>query len=94
MGKRASNSPQRNGVDGGAQSEWKIFVELESAFAETVAQAGQAGRLVQTFTAEHAHSDLADTEYVARVEALVQWAAKGGKPTPESVAALVTPRTR
>ena len=44
-------------------------------------------RLVQTFTDEHAHSDLADAEYVARVEALVQWAAKGDKPTPESVAA-------
>ena len=51
-------------------------------------------RLVQTFTAEHAHSDLADAAYVARVEALVQWAAKGDKPTPESVAARVTPRTR
>ena len=45
-------------------------------------------RLVQTYTDEHEHehSDLADAEYVARVEALVQWAAKGDKPTPESVA--------
>ena len=52
-----------------------------------MAQAGQASRLVQTFTDEHGHSDLADAAYVARGEALVQWGAKGDKPTPESVAA-------
>jgi pimeloyl-ACP methyl ester carboxylesterase len=63
------------------------FVELESAFAETVGKAGKASLLVQTFTDEHEHSYLADAEYVALVEALLQWAAKGDQPTPASVAA-------
>ncbi len=63
------------------------FVELESAFADTVGQAGKASLLVQTFTDEHEHSYLADPEYVALVDAVLQWAAKGDKPTPESVAA-------
>ena len=63
------------------------FVELESAFADAVAGVGQSSRMVQTFTDEHEHSYLADAEYVALVDAVLQWAAKGDKPTPESVAA-------
>ncbi len=63
------------------------FVELESAFADNVARAGKTDLLVQTFTDEHEHSYLADAEYVALVDAVLQWAAKGDKPTPDSVAA-------
>ena len=63
------------------------FVELESAFADTVGKAGTAGLLVQTFTDEHDHSYLADAEYVALVGAVLEWAATGENPTPGSLAA-------
>jgi hypothetical protein len=62
------------------------FVELESAFRETVARAGNAERLVQTYTADNEHSYTSDVQYVAATEALVAWAQRGEKPTPQSVA--------
>jgi len=63
------------------------FVELESTFRDTMAAAGRADRLVQTYTDEHAHSYLADPEYVAAMGALLDWIDHGDKPTPASVAA-------
>lgn len=63
------------------------FVELESAFRETVARAGRLDRLVQTYTSDTEHSYLSDVQYVAAVEALLAWAQRGEKPTPQSVAA-------
>ena len=63
------------------------FVELESAFADTVARAGGSAWLVQTFTDEHEHSTLADAEYAALMQLLLQWAGGGAKPTPDAVAA-------
>jgi pimeloyl-ACP methyl ester carboxylesterase len=62
------------------------FVELDSAFLETMQRAGTADHLVQTFTDEHEHSYLSDAEYPALMEALLAWVAKGEKPTPQQVA--------
>lgn len=63
------------------------FVELESTFADRMAQLGGADRLVQVFTADQEHSYLADAEYVAAMAALLRWIEQGTKPTPQGVAA-------
>lgn len=62
------------------------FVELDSAFAETMARAGRSGNLVQTFTRDNEHSYLADPVYPALVAALLAWIDQGDKPTPQAVA--------
>ena len=62
------------------------FVELDSAFLETMQRAGTADHLVQTFTDEHEHSYLSDAEYPALIEALLAWIETGAKPTPKQVA--------
>lgn len=62
------------------------FVELESTFRDTMAAAGTAAQLVQTFTNEQEHSYLSDTEYPALLEALLAWVKSGDKPTPQQVA--------
>ena len=62
------------------------FVELESAFRETMAQGGSASRLVQTYTSDHAHSYLADPVYPALFEALLGWVERGEKPAPAAIA--------
>jgi len=66
------------------------FVELESTFADTVARAGNAARLVQAFTADNEHSYLSDVQYVAAVQALLAWVLRGDKPTPASIAERCT----
>ena len=63
------------------------FVELESAYRETLEAAGQGERLVQTFSEESEHSYLGDAQYPALFAALLDWIDQGVKPTPESVAA-------
>jgi hypothetical protein len=63
------------------------FVELESTFRDTMAAAGRADRLLQTFTAEHDHSYLSGPEYLGALAALLDWIDRGAKPTPETVAA-------
>jgi hypothetical protein len=63
------------------------FVELEAEFAATVAQAGRADRLVQTFTRDHEHSYLSDAAYVTLMQALLRWVDRGEKPTPAGIAA-------
>jgi alpha-beta hydrolase superfamily lysophospholipase len=62
------------------------FVELDSTFRDTMAAAGNAAHLVQTFTDEHEHSYLADPEYAALMEALLAWVTEGSQPTPQRVA--------
>jgi pimeloyl-ACP methyl ester carboxylesterase len=62
------------------------FVELETVFGETMAAAGHAGNLVQTYTREQEHSYLSDAEYPALMAALLDWVERGTKPTPHSVA--------
>jgi hypothetical protein len=63
------------------------FVELESAYRETLEAAGQGERLVQTFSEESEHSYLGDAQYPALFAALLDWIDQGVKPTPTSVAA-------
>lgn len=63
------------------------FVELEAEFAATMARAGRADRLVQTFTRDHEHSYLSDATYVTLMQALLRWVDRGEKPTPAGIAA-------
>jgi hypothetical protein len=62
------------------------FVELESAFHDTMARAGTAGHLVQTFTDDHEHSYLSDAAYATLMAALLQWVDGGPQPTPAGIA--------
>lgn len=63
------------------------FVELEAEFATTMARAGRADRLVQTFTGDHEHSYLSDVAYATLMQALLRWVDHGDKPTPARIAA-------
>ncbi|GGQ18374.1 alpha/beta hydrolase family protein [Streptomyces mutabilis] len=63
------------------------FVEHEAAYRATLRGAGRSGNLVQTFTDEHEHSSLSDSEYANSIAALDDWVRSGRKPTPRSVAA-------
>lgn len=62
------------------------FVELESAFAQTMHNAGTAHNLVQTFSDDKEHSYLSDPVYPALFATLLQWVETGVKPTPADVA--------
>jgi hypothetical protein len=63
------------------------FVEMQDSFRRTMEQAGTAGHLVQTFTADTAHSYLGDTAYPTLLAVLSDWARGGARPTPAHVAA-------
>ncbi len=63
------------------------FVELEATFKTTMQGAARGQWLVQTFTDDTEHSYLADPVYPALLEALLEWAEQGRKPTPTDVAA-------
>jgi hypothetical protein len=63
------------------------FVELEDTFKTTMQGAGRGGWLVQTYTDDTEHSYLADPVYPALLDALLEWAEQGRKPTPQDVAA-------
>lgn len=62
------------------------FVELDSAFLETMKAAGTSERLVQTFTDDNEHSYLSHPVYPTLVEALLKWVTDGVKPTAEGIA--------
>lgn len=61
------------------------FVEMESHFRDTVAEAGAADKLVQVYTADHEHSYSSDAQYVSAVNALLDWVDKGTKPDATSL---------
>ena len=63
------------------------FVELESAFRQTMQRAGTAGHLVQTYTSHDEHSYLSDATYATLVAALLGWLDSGVPPSPAAVAA-------
>jgi alpha-beta hydrolase superfamily lysophospholipase len=63
------------------------FVELESAYRRIRDAAGTGDLLVQSFSAEREHSYLAESQYPALFDALLDWIDKGDKPTPERLAA-------
>jgi hypothetical protein len=62
------------------------FVELQSAFRETMQRAGRGDSLVQVFTDDQDHSYWSDPIYPALLQALLDWSAGGERPTPQSVA--------
>lgn len=64
-----------------------VFVESQSAYAATIAAAGQSARLVQVFVDESAHSKMASPLYPAALGALAAWAADGIRPDAASVQA-------
>lgn len=61
------------------------FVEMDHTFAATMAAAGRADSLVQTFTDDAEHSYLSDATYVALLAALEDWVRLMRKPTPQQV---------
>ena len=63
------------------------FVELESVFKTTMQRGGSGDRLVQLFTNDNEHSYFSDAQYVTAMQSLLDWAVRGEKPTPASVAA-------
>jgi hypothetical protein len=63
------------------------FVELESSFRQTMADASRAANLVQVFTRDHEHSYTSDAQYLAATEALLGWVQRKKTPTPADVAA-------
>lgn len=62
------------------------FVELESAFRDTMQRGGSGARLLQTYTDFDQHSYMADPIYPALLAALLDWADTGARPTPAAVA--------
>jgi len=62
------------------------FVEMQSAFLDTMKRGGSADRLVQLYTGHNVHSYLADPVYLAAVQGLLGWVDGGAKPTPETLA--------
>jgi hypothetical protein len=62
------------------------FVEMQSAFRQTMDKAGNTDRLVQVYSDHSDHSYLSDPTYVALFDALLQWVDQGSKPTPQRVA--------
>ncbi|MFF0679765.1 DUF6351 family protein [Streptomyces tendae] len=63
------------------------FVEHEAAYRATLRGAGRDQNLVQTFTREHEHSSLSDSEYATSISALDSWVRTGRRPSPRSIAA-------
>ncbi|MES2898403.1 MAG: hypothetical protein V4723_01685 [Pseudomonadota bacterium] len=64
-----------------------VFVEGQSVFAQTVADAGASNLLVQAFTTEQEHSKLATPQYAAVLRALTDWIDKARRPSPATLAA-------
>ncbi len=62
------------------------FVEHEAAYRATVEGAHRERYLVQSFTDEHEHSQLSNSEYANSITALDSWVRTGHKPTPQSLA--------
>jgi pimeloyl-ACP methyl ester carboxylesterase len=61
------------------------FVELESAFFDTMQRAGNTKNLLQVFTTENEHSYWSDPEYPALLAALQAWAESGAKPSAQTI---------
>ncbi|MEU3984420.1 hypothetical protein AB0F77_30795 [Streptomyces sp. NPDC026672] len=62
------------------------FVEHEAAYRATLQGAHRDRYLVQTFTDEHEHSQLSNSEYANSISALDRWVRTGRKPTPAALA--------
>lgn len=62
------------------------MIEYEADYRDVVTRAGSQDKLMQVFTTEREHSKLADAEYAALFDALMQWIATGKKPLAEQIA--------
>jgi hypothetical protein len=62
------------------------FVELQSAFRETMERGGSGARLVQVYSDHAEHSYMNDALYPALFAELLDWVDQGRKPTPQAVA--------
>ncbi len=62
------------------------FVEMDHSFRETMARAGTADHLVQTFTSDNEHSFLTEPAYATLMAALLDWTAGGPKPSAAQIA--------
>jgi hypothetical protein len=65
----------------------QVVVEVQSAYRAAVDRAGAGDRLAQAFTDEDEHTGQSPPELAAALDALMQWIEKGGKPTPQTIAA-------
>jgi hypothetical protein len=63
------------------------FVEAEHSYRQTVEQAGNGHRLLQTFVDDREHSKLSPPHYPAVLQALRRWVEAGEKPTTSAIAA-------
>lgn len=63
-----------------------VFVEHESAFYATMEAAGNADRLIQTFTTESKHNELSAAQYAASILALDSWVRSGTPARPSDIA--------
>ncbi len=61
------------------------FVELQSAFFDTMQRAGNTKNLQQVFTTESEHSYWSDPEYPALLEALQAWVEGSAKPSAQGI---------
>jgi len=64
----------------------RVAVEVQSAYRDLVAAAGNGDRLVQAYTDENEHTGQSGSELAAALDALMLWIEKGTKPTAQSVA--------
>jgi hypothetical protein len=65
----------------------QVPVEAQAAYRGFVAAAGNGERLVQAYTDERGHTAQSTPELAAALDAVVQWAEKGTKPSPQSILA-------
>lgn len=61
------------------------FVELASAWEDTVTKAGYANNLLQLYTDDKDHSYLSDAQYISAMNALLKWVDSQKKPTPHDI---------
>jgi hypothetical protein len=64
----------------------QVAVEVESAFRDTVGNAGNADRLVQAYTDEAQHTGQSAPEILAAIEMLMQWIEMDFKPDAAAIA--------
>lgn len=65
----------------------QVAVEQESIYRDAVTAAGNASRLVQTYTDEAAHTGQSARELSAVLDSLLLWIQEGKKPTAQTIAA-------
>jgi hypothetical protein len=70
-----------------AMRDPQVAVESQSAYRSVVHGAGNGDRLVQAYVDDDQHGGYSAPELAAAIGAVMQWAEKGAKPTPQSILA-------